>query len=109
VAVKRVEIPLAKLPRALDGMTIVQVTDVHVGPTIGRGFIEEIVRQVNAIQPDVIAITGDLVDGRPGQILDAISPLRELRARWGTYFVTGNHEYYSGVHAWLPELEKLGI
>jgi len=109
VGVKSVEIPLRRLPVGLDGFKIVQLTDLHIGPTIGRRFIEDIVTQTNALAPDLIAITGDLVDGSVAELRDAVEPLRDLRAPQGVFFVTGNHEYYSGVARWLPHLETLGI
>jgi predicted MPP superfamily phosphohydrolase len=109
VALRDVEVRLRRLPRALDGTTIVQLSDVHVGPTIGRNFIEEVVASTNAVNPDVVAITGDLVDGSVEALREHVAPLAKLRARWGVYFVTGNHEYYSGAEAWCAELERLGI
>jgi predicted MPP superfamily phosphohydrolase len=109
VDVKRVVVSLPKLPRALSGYTIVQLTDVHVGPTIGRDFVEEIVGKANAASPDLIVITGDLVDGSVAQLGALTEPLRGLRAPDGVYFVTGNHEYYSGADEWVAELERLGI
>jgi predicted MPP superfamily phosphohydrolase len=109
VAVRRVNVPLRRLPRGRHGFTIVQLTDLHVGPTIGRAFIEQIVRHTNALDPDLVAITGDLVDGSVAELRDAVAPLAELRARHGVFFVTGNHEYYAGVHEWLEEVSRLGI
>jgi len=109
VGVKQVRVPLAKLPSKLSGYTIVQLTDIHVGPTIGRDFIEQIVRTTNALSPDLVAITGDLVDGSVEQLGHLVEPLRELRARDGVFFVTGNHEYYSGADAWIAHLRTLGI
>jgi predicted MPP superfamily phosphohydrolase len=109
VDVKKVVVSLPKLPRALSGYTIVQLTDVHVGPTIGRDFVEEIVRKANAASPDLIVITGDLVDGSVAQLGALTEPLRGLRAPDGVFFVTGNHEYYSGADEWVAELERLGI
>src|SRR5262249_28922999 len=109
VVVKEVRVPLRRLPPALDGMTIAQITDLHIGPTLGRAFLEDVVARVNAIAPDVIAITGDLVDASPAEIGDAVSVLAELRAPHGVFFVTGNHEYYAGVAPWLDFLAKLGI
>ncbi|HUJ75699.1 MAG TPA: metallophosphoesterase, partial [bacterium] len=108
-SVKEVEVPLRRLPRSLDGTTIVQLTDVHVGPTIGRPFMENLVRRTNALEPDLVAITGDLVDGTVAELAEAVAPLRDLRARWGVYFVTGNHEYYSGIEGWLAHLPSLGV
>ena len=107
--VKEIRIPLRRLPAALDGFTIAQITDVHIGPTLGKEFLESIVAQVNALEPDVIAITGDLVDATVAEIGPTIEVLKDLRARHGVYFVTGNHEYYSGVDAWCRFLPKLGI
>jgi predicted MPP superfamily phosphohydrolase len=109
VGVKEVEVKLAKLPRELDGFVLVQLTDVHVGPTIGRRFIEEIVRTTNALKPDLVAITGDLVDGSVAELGDSVAPLSELESRHGTFFVTGNHEYYAGVDEWTAHLPSLGI
>jgi predicted MPP superfamily phosphohydrolase len=104
-----VSITIAKLPAALDGFTIVQLTDVHVGLTIGRQFISEVVARVNGLEPDLVAITGDLVDGPAAELRDEIAPLADLRSRHGTFMVTGNHEYYSGVEPWMPVLRELGI
>jgi hypothetical protein len=107
--VKEVLVKLHRLHRALDRTTIVQLSDVHVGPTIGRNFVQRIVDQVNALNPDVVAITGDLVDGSVHSLRDHVAPLAKLRAKHGVYFVTGNHEYYSGAESWCRELERLGI
>ncbi|MDB5898818.1 MAG: metallophosphoesterase, partial [Ramlibacter sp.] len=99
--VKTVDIPLAGLDPALEGFRIVQISDIHVGPTIKHGYLEAIVDRVNALHPDVIAITGDLVDGSVPELAAHVSPLARLQARHGFFFVTGNHEYYSGVHGWV--------
>jgi len=107
--VKEVRVSLAKLPIQLNGFSIVQMTDIHFGPTIGRSFAEKIVAMANAQSPDVIAITGDLVDGSVEELRHAAAPLSQLRAKHGVYFVTGNHEYYSGVDPWIAELTRLGI
>jgi predicted MPP superfamily phosphohydrolase len=109
VALREIEVPLARLPPALDGTTIVQLTDIHVGPTLGREFIEELVARTNALEPDLIAITGDLVDGSVAQLREHVAPLANLRARHGVFFVTGNHEYYAGVDEWLEELGRIGV
>jgi predicted MPP superfamily phosphohydrolase len=109
VRVKRIRISLRRIRPALVGYKIVQLSDIHVGPTIGRAFIEQMVAQTNALEPDLIVITGDLVDGTVGVLRDAVAPLADLRARDGVFFVTGNHEYYSGVDEWLAHLPSLGI
>jgi predicted MPP superfamily phosphohydrolase len=107
--VVRVEVPLAGLPGALEGLRIVQISDIHVGPTIKQDYLQAIVDRVNALAPDVVAITGDLVDGSVAELASHVAPLAALRARHGVFFVTGNHEYYSGVHGWVEELRRLGI
>ena len=107
--VVRVEVPLAGLPGALEGLRIVQISDIHVGPTIKQEYLQAIVDRVNALAPDVVAITGDLVDGSVAELASHVAPLAALRARHGVFFVTGNHEYYSGVHGWVEELRRLGI
>ena len=107
--VQTVEVPIAGLPPALIGFTIAQLSDIHVGPTIRRGYIQRIVDVVNRLEADAIAITGDLVDGSVAELRDHIAPLADLRARHGTFVVTGNHEYYAGAHAWIDELRRLGL
>ncbi len=107
--VVRVDIPLDNLPPALQGLTIAQVSDVHVGRTIKRKYVEAIVAAVNELGADLIAVTGDLVDGPVPELAAETAPLAALRARYGTFFVTGNHEYYSGEPAWRVELERLGL
>ena len=104
-----VDIPVTDLPRALHGFSIAQISDVHVGPTIKRGFVEGVVRRVNGLNADLIAVTGDLVDGPVQQLSAHTAPLAGLTARHGAYFVTGNHEYYSGERAWSDEIRRLGL
>ena len=107
--VVQVAVPIAGLPPALHGYCIVQISDVHVGPTIKRGYLDAIVNRVNLLKPDAIAITGDLVDGSVQRLSPHTAPLARLVARDGAFFVTGNHEYYSGAHAWIIELRRLGL
>ncbi len=107
--VRLVDIPIAGLPNALEGFTIVQISDIHVGNTIGRDYVGAIVNRVNGLRADVVAITGDLVDGTVARLAHDVAPLASLKSRYGTFFVTGNHEYYSGVGPWLAELERLGL
>ncbi len=109
VSITRVDVTLDKLPRALSGFTIVQLSDLHIGLTLGRDWLAEIVNKVNELKPDMIAITGDLVDGSVDRLKNEVAPLRELKAPDGVFFVTGNHEYYAGAVEWLKEIERLGI
>jgi predicted MPP superfamily phosphohydrolase len=107
--VVHVDIPLVDLPQALHGFSIAQISDVHVGSTIKRSFVESIVAVANGLKADLIAVTGDLVDGSVQQLSFHTAPLAALTARHGAYFVTGNHEYYSGEHAWTAEIRRLGL
>ncbi|WP_053936182.1 metallophosphoesterase [Amantichitinum ursilacus] len=108
-SVVSVDIPVANLPAELQGFTIAQISDIHVGPTIKNNYLSAIVAAVNALDADVVAITGDLVDGSVAQLSPHTAPLADLKARYGSYFVTGNHEYYSGAAAWVAELRRLGV
>lgn len=107
--VKRVTVPLARLPRAAHGFRIAVVSDIHLGPVLGKGFAERVVDTINATQPDLIAVVGDLVDGTVGDLAPAVAPLARLRARHGAFFVTGNHEYFSGADPWVSHVRELGL
>lgn len=104
-----VDVPIDNLPAALDGFTIAQISDIHVGPTIKRHYVERIVATVNGLEPDLIAVTGDVVDGTVPNLADHTRPLAGLSARHGTFLVTGNHEYYSGADKWIAEFRRLGL
>jgi len=107
--VRFVDVPIVDLPAGLHGFTIAQISDIHIGSTIKRGYVSAIVDAVNELEPDMIAVTGDLVDGSVRQLSRHTEPIARLTARHGTYFVTGNHEYYSGAGAWVVELRRLGL
>jgi predicted MPP superfamily phosphohydrolase len=107
--IKRVDVPIAGLPRELDGYAIAQISDIHVGPTIKRAYLDAIVNKVNALKPDAIAVTGDLVDGSVQRLAMHTAPLARLAAPDGVFFVTGNHEYYSGAEQWIAEVRRLGL
>ena len=107
--VVRIDIPLANLPAPLAGFTIVQLSDIHVGPTIKHDYVAAIVRHANHLGADLIAITGDVVDGNVAQLAPHTAPLAGLEARHGVFVVTGNHEYYSGAPAWIAEFRRLGL
>ena len=104
-----VDVPIAGLPPALEGFTIAQISDLHVGATIKRNYIDAIVDAVNALEVDLIAVTGDVVDGRVMDLSPHTQPLSRLSARHGSFLVTGNHEYYSGVAEWVVEFRRLGL
>lgn len=105
----RVPVVVAGLDPRLEGLRIVQLSDVHIGPTIKRSHIERLVALVNGLDADIVAITGDLVDGSVAALRDDAAPVENLRSHHGTFFVTGNHEYYAGVEAWVAELRRLGL
>jgi len=107
--VTEVPVALPGLPKALDGFTIVQLTDIHVGAVIQRKFMDELVARANALKPDLIALTGDLVDGTVEQMGRSVAAIQALHAPHGVFFVTGNHDYYSGVEPWIAAVQGLGI
>lgn len=108
-AVVRVDVPIVQLPAALHGFTMAQISDIHVGPTIKTHYLQRIVDRVNSLNAHMVAITGDLVDGSVKELGQHIAPLARLQSTHGTFFVTGNHEYYSGAHGWIDALRALGV
>ncbi len=108
-AVKRIEHVLPRWPASRDGFRIVQISDIHIGPILGRAFARDLVTRVNGLAPDLIAVTGDLVDGREPLLRDEVAPLADLHAPDGVWFVTGNHDYYSGAEAWVERVRALGL
>lgn len=109
VRVRPVAVTLKKLPPPLDGLRVVQISDLHIGPMLGDRWLHKVVDRVNTLDADIIAITGDLVDGPLSELRRHVAPLAHLRTRHGVYFVTGNHEYYSGVTEWCDYVQSLGI
>ncbi len=107
--VRTVEITAPKLPARLDGFTVVQLTDLHIRSLLRRDWLQSVVAKTNSLRPDVIAVTGDMIDGAPDRIGREVEPFAELKARYGVFGVTGNHEYYFQAHNWLPVFENLGI
>lgn len=107
--VVQVDVPIAGLPPAFEGYSIAQISDIHVGPTIKRPYLNAIVNKVNGLNADAIAVTGDLVDGSVQRLAMHTEPLGRLSAPDGTFFVTGNHEYYSGAEQWIAEVRRLGL
>jgi len=110
VKTMRVRVALTKLPQSISGYRIAQITDLHVGPTIGRAYVHDIVQRVNALEPNLVAITGDLVDGSVEQLGPLVEPIAQLKAPDGAFFVTGNHEYFvPGLERWLLFLKERGL
>ena len=107
--VNEVPVRLERLPPALSGFSLAQISDLHVGPTIRERQVRRVVDLTNGLGADAIVITGDLVDGSVAELRRATEHLARLKARYGVYFVTGNHDYYSGARAWVEELERYGI
>jgi predicted MPP superfamily phosphohydrolase len=106
----RVPVRLRRLDPAFAGYRIAVVSDIHLGPLAGRAHTERIVDMINSTTPDLVAIVGDVVDGTVEELGAAVAPLRDLSPRDGTFFVTGNHEYFvDDTFAWLRELERLGV
>jgi len=108
-AVIPVNIPFKGLHKDLDGIRIVQITDLHVGPTIKKEYVGIVTNQVMALSPDMIVVTGDLVDGSIHRLATDVAPLAGLKAPLGTFFVTGNHEYYSNAVMWIDMARRLGF
>lgn len=107
--VRNVEVPIENLPPEFDGYRIVQWSDVHVGPTIRRPFVQSLVERTNALRPDAVVITGDFVDGPVETLRDEVEPMRDLLTRDGVFYVTGNHEYYWSAEKWIAVLQNLGL
>ncbi len=103
------QVVLPKMQPELEGFRLVQLSDLHIGPTLDGAWLQNVVDQANQQNPDVVLITGDLVDGTPALLGPQIQPLLALKARFGVFFVTGNHEYYSGAPEWIEFLGKMGI
>jgi len=106
---RRVELELPRWPAGRDGYRIVQISDIHIGPILGRAFAAELVERVNALAPDLVAVTGDLVDGKLERLAGEVAPFAGLRGRDGVYFVTGNHDHYSGADDWAHAIAGLGL
>ncbi len=105
----QLEVPIPDLPEALRGLRIVQLSDIHIGPGIGRRRVQAIVDACNALQPELVALTGDLADRAAALLEPHARPLAELKAAHGVWFITGNHDYYSGVDPWCDLAHRLGM
>jgi uncharacterized protein len=105
----RVQLPLAKLPRAMDGTRLAVVSDIHLGPLTGTRHVGRIVDLINSVKADIVCVVGDLVDGSVAELGRFAAPLADIESRYGAFFVTGNHEYYSGFEPWVREVARLGV
>lgn len=108
-SLREVKIPVPGLDPALDQLRMVQISDLHVGPTIHKSYVERVVEQSNALNPDLVLLTGDIVDGTVKDLAAHVAPLANLSAKYGVYFILGNHDYYSGADAWIPVFRSLGM
>ncbi len=109
VQVKEVEVRLRGLPAALAGFKLVQISDVHVGALLRKDWVGQVVDRIRSLSPDLVAITGDLVDGTVDELREQVAPLARLEAKHGVFFSTGNHDHYSGADAWCAHLPTLGV
>ena len=107
--VREVRMQVPGLPDALNGFRIAQLSDLHIGPTFGKAWLTDVVARTDSLNPDLIVITGDVVDGSPSRLEEDVAPLADLKAKYGVIFVPGNHEYYSGIQQWLPVFQRLGM
>ena len=106
--IKTLKIHFPHLDHRLNGFKIAQISDIHIGPILGRSFMKEIVRRVNELKVDLVALTGDLVDGEVRYLAEGVDPIFDLKSTYGTFFVTGNHELISGVDPWVDYLKTKG-
>jgi predicted MPP superfamily phosphohydrolase len=109
LGVTRLDIPIKGLPAEMDGFTLVQVSDLHYGMLTENGKLLRVVERVNELKPDLIVITGDLVDEGVSHMEDMAQPLKQLKSRRGVLAVTGNHEYYAGVNRAAAIMISAGV
>lgn len=107
--VRTVNVTIPNLPAELEGFTLAQLSDLHIGPVQKKAWLAEVVRKTNALSPDAVVITGDMIDGLPSALRGELTPLADLRPRYGVFGVTGNHEYYYDARGWIKEFQKLGV
>ena len=109
LSVRRIDIPVEGLPADLDGLRIVQISDLHVGLTMRRAYVQRVVDMTRELAPDIIALTGDIVDGSVSRLARQVAPLEALAAGDRAFFVLGNHDYYSGAAPWTAHFEHMGF
>ena len=102
-------ISFKKLPDDLKNFKIAQITDLHVGSQIKAEMVQSVVDKINKIEPDIVVFTGDAADGSVEKYGKEMRPLQNIKSKYGNYFVTGNHEYYSDLKGWLNLIEDIGF
>lgn len=107
--VRHQRVPVAGLHPSLDGFRIAQISDLHVGPTIGQRYVNQVVRRCNALGAHLVVLTGDLVDGAVARLADDVAPLRGLQSVYGSVFILGNHDCYSGAFEWCAHFRGMGM
>src|SRR5207253_1593252 len=107
--VRRVDIPVEGLAPDLDGFRIVQISDLHAGPTMRLAYVQRVVDMTKELAPDLIALTGDMVDGSVPRLALHVAPLEALASGGRAFFVLGNHDYYSGAAPWTAHFEAMGF
>jgi predicted MPP superfamily phosphohydrolase len=106
---KKVDVRLKHLPSELEGFKIVQISDLHIGATTEKSYVEKLVRKINELDPHLICLTGDIGDAKTQDHQEEIKALNHLSSTYGKFFVTGNHEYYWNAHEWINSLKEVGI
>lgn len=107
--VRTVELRVPSLPRGLDGFSIVQLTDTHIGPLLKKDWLQQVVNKANSLSPDLVVLTGDYIDGTAAALREEVTPFGKLHARYGVYGVTGNHEYYWNAAEWSAIMKELNV
>ena len=107
--VERVDLPVAGLHPDLEGLRIVQISDLHVGPNIGRRYVQRVVDLTRSLNPDLVVLTGDIVDGPVPQLAPHVAPLAELAKGGNAFFILGNHDCYAGAGAWIAHFREMGM
>lgn len=108
-SVREINVAVPGLPHALEGFRIAQLSDLHIGPVFGREWLADVVARTDSLNPDLIVVTGDVVDGSPSRLADEVAPLADLKAKYGVILTPGNHEYYSGLQQWVPVFQQFGM
>jgi predicted MPP superfamily phosphohydrolase len=107
--IRHVDIPVPGLAPELDGLRIAQISDLHVGPTMRLQYVRRVVEMTQQLAPDLIALTGDIVDGSVSRLASHVAPLQALTRDDRAFFVLGNHDYYSGAASWTGHFERMGF